>query len=42
MYEIDRALEDGFLILGTYLDIEIAFDITVFESMCKAAEENGG
>lgn len=41
VYEIDRALEDGLLLLGTFLDIEVVFDITAFESMCKAAEENG-
>jgi hypothetical protein len=41
VYEIDRTLEDGLLLLGTFLDIEVAFDITAFESMCKAAEENG-
>jgi hypothetical protein len=33
VYEIDWTLEDELLLLGTFLDIEVAFDITGFEPM---------
>jgi hypothetical protein len=39
VYKIDRALEDGLVLLATFLDIEVVFDIITFESVCKAAEE---
>jgi uncharacterized membrane protein YjjP (DUF1212 family) len=41
IYKTERALVDGLVTLGTFLDTEGAFDSTTFESMCKAAEEYG-
>jgi hypothetical protein len=41
LYKTERALKDGLITLGDFLDIEGVFDNTTFESMCKADEEHG-
>jgi hypothetical protein len=40
-YKIERALGDGLVALGAYLDSEGAYDDTMFVSVCRAAEEHG-
>lgn len=41
VFKIEKALEHKELALGTFLDIEGAFDNTAFESICTAATNHG-
>jgi hypothetical protein len=41
VYKIEKALKDGIVTQGVFLDVESEFDNTTFESMCRAVEKHG-
>jgi hypothetical protein len=41
VYKIERALEDGLVTLGGFLDTENVSDNTAFKSTCKVDEKHG-
>jgi hypothetical protein len=41
VHKTDITVKDWLTSLGVFLNTEVVFDMIIFESMCKAAEEYG-